>query len=148
MNPIEHSAGVIVFHFDGSEQPLVLLVQHADGHWGIPKGHVESNESLIQTARRELREETGMKNIDLLPEIAITESYSYERDGGQYDKQVVYFIALANTRALSERSAEFIREIPHILWVPFPEALTIIGHEESRDVLRQAQQYAEVQLQK
>ncbi|MDB5188110.1 MAG: hydrolase [Candidatus Kaiserbacteria bacterium] len=148
MDTIEHSAGVILFHFDGSENPLVLLVQHTDGHWGMPKGHVESNESLLQTAVRELREETGVDKIEMISGITLTESYSYEREGIQYDKQVVYFVAVANTRSLPERENVFKQEIPDVLWVPFQEALIILSHEESREVLRQAQQYAVDQLQK
>ena len=36
--------------------------QHKDdGYWTIPKGEVEEDEALLQTARREFREEVGLK---------------------------------------------------------------------------------------
>jgi len=38
----------------------VLLVQEAGGSWGPPKGHMEAGESQLDTALRELREETGI----------------------------------------------------------------------------------------
>ncbi len=32
-----------------------------NGHWGIPKGMVESNENILDAAIREFEEETGIK---------------------------------------------------------------------------------------
>ncbi len=45
----------------------VLLVQRKrwpyDGYWAIPGGFIEMNESLEQAARRELEEETGLRDV-------------------------------------------------------------------------------------
>lgn len=52
---LEKSCGMVVFKDD-----KVLLVHHTTGHWGIPKGHVEENETEEETAIREVLEETGI----------------------------------------------------------------------------------------
>ncbi|MDQ0272855.1 NUDIX hydrolase [Cytobacillus purgationiresistens] len=39
----------------------ILLQQREDGRWGIPGGLMELGESLEQTARREVKEETGLE---------------------------------------------------------------------------------------
>ncbi len=54
-----HSVGIILFHRFPRKIMYLLLKQH-QGHWGFPKGHIEKGERLIDTAVRELREETGI----------------------------------------------------------------------------------------
>ncbi|MDD2565890.1 MAG: NUDIX domain-containing protein, partial [Candidatus Gracilibacteria bacterium] len=53
----------------------ILEIQHNAGHWGLPKGHPEGNESNIETARRELTEETGINNIDIIDGVSFSQKY-------------------------------------------------------------------------
>ena len=58
------------------------------GAWGIPKGHVEENENVFDTAKREFFEETGIKpNGDFAPLGSVTQksgkivhAWAFERD--------------------------------------------------------------------
>ena len=43
-----------------NEQNQVLLQHRHDGGWGLPGGIMELGESLEETARREVKEETGL----------------------------------------------------------------------------------------
>ena len=52
---LEKSCGSIVIDND-----KVLLVKHNAGHWDFPKGHVEANETEVDTAIREVKEETNI----------------------------------------------------------------------------------------
>ena len=56
----EKSCGAIVFRkFHGNIE--LLLIKHANGgHWSFPKGHVEEGETEVETALREVHEETGL----------------------------------------------------------------------------------------
>lgn len=50
-------AGVII---NNIKDNTVLLIQSSGYKWGFPKGRQEKNETVIETALRELKEETGI----------------------------------------------------------------------------------------
>ncbi|MFC7394917.1 NUDIX hydrolase [Scopulibacillus cellulosilyticus] len=54
MDQIITAAGTVILNNDA----ILLVKEH--GKWGLPKGGQEPNESLINTAVRETREETGL----------------------------------------------------------------------------------------
>ena len=56
----EKSCGCIIIN-----KNKVLLIKQTKGHWGFPKGHVEKDETEIETAIREVKEETGLDIKDL-----------------------------------------------------------------------------------
>ena len=64
---MEKSCGIVLFYSDE-----FLIIQHSNesnelkGHWDFPKGHVEDNESELETAVRELQEETGIDDFKLI----------------------------------------------------------------------------------
>ena len=78
------SCGVLIVQ----GQPLArfLLMEHTD-RLDLPKGHVEPGETEIETALRELEEETGLSRdaIDLAPGFRFTTSYNVwpKKYGGQ-----------------------------------------------------------------
>ena len=126
----EKSCGAIVYrkHHGNTE---ILLIKHINsGHWSFPKGHVEANETEIETAIREIKEET---NIDVIVDPTFREivSYSPKKDT---QKDVVYFVAKA-------RSFEHIpqeEEIAEVKWVEIGHALTILTYENDRSIVNKA----------
>lgn len=60
----ETTSGGIVFRREAKTGAVqILLMQDAKNRWTIPKGHVEPGEEPKQTAEREIREETGLKEM-------------------------------------------------------------------------------------
>ncbi len=63
--PKETSAGAVIFRKEDN-QTLYLLLHYEAGHWDLPKGHIEANETEIETAKREVEEETGLQDIEII----------------------------------------------------------------------------------
>lgn len=86
----EKSCGVVVFKQEKGKD-YVLLVHHNLGHWGIPKGHVEDQETEEETAKREVLEETGI-NTSIIEGFRESIIYSPKEN---VLKEVVFFIGKA-----------------------------------------------------
>ena len=63
----EPTAGGVIFRRNRKNQDVeILLIQDAKNRWTIPKGHIEEGESAKDTAEREIKEETGLKELKIL----------------------------------------------------------------------------------
>lgn len=96
----DFSCGVIPYRLvDGQRQ--FLLVQHKAGHWAFPKGHPEVGETHLQTARRELAEETGLADVAIDQSRFFEETYLFtKRSGKQVRKRVVYYLGKVQAKAV------------------------------------------------
>jgi len=61
----EKSAGAVVFYLNKENLPVFLLLQNTlkKTYWEFPKGKIEENEDIEETVKREIEEETGLKNF-------------------------------------------------------------------------------------
>ena len=74
---LEKSCGAIVYrrHHGNLE---ILLIKHVNsGHWSFPKGHVEEGETEVETATREIKEETGIEVKEFTYLFSIPNIYRY-----------------------------------------------------------------------
>ena len=62
----EPTSGGIVFRRNVKNDIEILLIQDAKDRWTIPKGHIEKGETPKQTSEREVMEETGLANVEMM----------------------------------------------------------------------------------
>lgn len=63
----EPTAGGVIFRRNLKTKEIeILLIQDAKNRWTIPKGHIEEGETAKETAEREIREETGLKEMKVM----------------------------------------------------------------------------------
>jgi 8-oxo-dGTP pyrophosphatase MutT (NUDIX family) len=107
--PVEKSAGAIIFYIEDNREVKYLLLKHKAGSFDFAKGLVEKNEKLEQAALRECQEETGIKELELVPGFKETikfffkVKYDYQvkrglKAGQTVLKFVTYFLARSKTK--------------------------------------------------
>ena len=90
----EKSAGfILISENDDTSDPSVLLLHYLSGHWDFPKGNIEIDETEMQAATRELKEETGIEIFTLIPGFRHVLSYKYTKKSTLISKQVTLFLA-------------------------------------------------------
>jgi 8-oxo-dGTP pyrophosphatase MutT (NUDIX family) len=73
------SAGGVVLN----EKGLVLVVSQHGTSWSLPKGHIDPGEDSLTAARREIYEESGVKDLELVKELGSYGRYRIGQDGGE-----------------------------------------------------------------
>lgn len=134
----DFSCGVIPYQMvDGERQ--FLLIQHKAGHWSFPKGHPEKGESDLETARRELEEETGIARVELDEDHPFKEKYKFtKRSGKRVKKKVLYFVGEVGpgqTIRLQEA------EVSDYAWADAEQTLERMSFDEGRALMRDVLDY-------
>lgn len=116
------------------DETIVIVPAHKGGHrerLALPKGHLDGDETELEAAVREVREETGVEAepVGKLGEI----EYTYDRRGRPVHKRVGFYL-------LQYRSGELSHdhEIEAVRWMPLAEAVDALTHSGEREMARRA----------
>jgi 8-oxo-dGTP pyrophosphatase MutT (NUDIX family) len=122
----EPTAGGIVFRRNENREIEILLIQDAKDRWTIPKGHIEEGETAQVTAKREIGEEAGLKQVDMLGWLGKIH-FRYRR----LDKLVLMTTQIYLVRAKGDTNAIQKEEwMNGIKWFKFADALDAIEYED------------------
>ena len=143
--PKEKSAGAVIFRMENSK-PYYLLLRYHSGHWEFAKGHIEEGESNEETVRREIEEETGIKEVKIINGFKEYIKYffraSYGLEGEEKKKApwifklVVFY--LAQTR---EIEVKISKEHKDFIWLPFEGALKKLTYKNAKNILTKANNF-------
>jgi 8-oxo-dGTP pyrophosphatase MutT (NUDIX family) len=133
----DYSYGVIPVLMKNS-QPQVLLILHQKGHWAFPKGHAEAGETPIETAARELKEETGLDKVDILSKPVFTENYIFtDPDKKVINKQVTFFLGQVKNDQIKIQESE----VADYGWFNLTTAKEQMTFEQGKKIIDQLVEY-------
>ncbi|PIR72319.1 MAG: diadenosine tetraphosphate hydrolase [Candidatus Nealsonbacteria bacterium CG10_big_fil_rev_8_21_14_0_10_36_24] len=141
--PKETSAGAIIFRKEDSVI-YYLLLHYKSGHWDFPKGHIEEGEKEEDTVKREVAEETGIKNIKIIEgfkeriKYFFRENYNSKenKEKGRKEwifKTVTFYLAQTQTK---EVKISF--EHKGFKWLRYEEALKQLTFKNAKEILKKA----------
>lgn len=133
----EKSCGAVIFRDAGNLVEL-LVIKQVQGHWCFPKGHVEANETEIETAKREIWEETGLQ-VEIID--GFRHELSYSPSPG-IEKDVIYFLARETGGNPEVQEAEVSR----MEWVQMDRVIEKITYDNDKELAQKAIDYIQKTL--
>lgn len=119
------AAGAVLYRMEDGVPHCVVVHRSRYDDWSLPKGKVDSGESLPTTAVREIAEETGFESV--LESLIGTTAYPLKENTR---KEVTYWSA----RSLGGRF-EPNSEVDEIRWLPVEEAKALVSYALDRKIL-------------
>jgi 8-oxo-dGTP pyrophosphatase MutT (NUDIX family) len=131
----EKSCGIILFREENGER-LYLILKYPAGHLDLPKGHVEDQEDEHTTALRELEEETGISDAELIHGFREQISYEYKHKGHVSHKEVIFFLGKTKTNLV-----KISHEHLDYHWLPYDAAFNKTTFDNAKNLLRKAEEF-------
>ncbi len=145
----EKSVGAVVFRMENAKIKYLIL-HYRWGHWEFPRGHQEENETPIETALREIEEETGLIDIKIIPGFMESHWFWYIAKGKEREKRkekgrgrIVFkrvYLYLAETKN-SEINMFSNHEQTGYAWLEYQEAYDRITFKKAKDILKKVHDF-------
>lgn len=129
----EHSAGAVTYTYIKGVPHFLLIKNRNSVNWGFPKGHMENGETKIQTAKREVFEETGIK-IRLHDGFERSSTYTANHT---VKKLVSFFVGYSKSSHVKLQK----EELRAFTWLPYTEAKRALTFRNDKKVLAHARQF-------
>lgn len=123
------SAGGVVLN----TKRQVLVVNQRGNSWSLPKGHLDPGEQLLDAARREIHEEAGVADVELVHYLGSYERYRIGKAGGEdrtEAKELHFFLFTSNQQRLVPVDAE---HHPEARWVSPDQVAAMLTHPRDRE---------------
>ena len=123
------SAGGVVVNVDSGE---VLVVNQNHNSWSLPKGHIESNENPLEAAKREIFEESGISELNLIEELGKYKRFrigKYSKDDESEIKTILLYLFTTTQRHLNPTDPHH----PEAQWVSRFEVANLLTHKKDKE---------------
>ena len=122
-----HSVGAVVLN-----KGKVLVISQFGTSWSLPKGHVEEGEDFMATFKRELYEESGITEYNVIKPLGTYQRYKLNKDGGDdLNELKTIHMYLVTTEQLDTKPVD--KENPEMRWVEKDEVVDLLTHEKDKE---------------
>ncbi len=122
------SAGGIVLNEEG----LVLVVSQHGTSWSLPKGHIDPGEDKLTAARREIYEESGVKDVELVNDLGSYGRYRIGPNGGETKSEYkTIHMFLFRTKQKNLRPID--PHNPEARWIDKHKVAGMLTHPKDRE---------------
>jgi ADP-ribose pyrophosphatase YjhB (NUDIX family) len=125
---VSESAGGVVVDPAGR----VLVVNQNGNSWSLPKGHVDAGEGPVAAARREIYEESGVKDLRFVRRLGTYERPRIGRHGGS-DASRIKRITLFLFRTAQTRLRPRDARNPEARWVERSKVAGLLTHAKDKE---------------
>lgn len=144
MTKQEKSAGAVVYYYD--EKPYFLLLKNTlkTTYWEFPKGKIEENENIEETAKRETEEETCLKNLEVVPGFKHIIRWFFRFQNELIHKEAFYIlikIPKQDRDNVCIVPVEGHKEHQDFKWLDYEEAKNIIKIKSNKEMLEKAHNF-------
>ena len=130
-----HSAGGVVTNGDGQ----VLVVSQHGTSWSLPKGHIDPGEDALVAAKREIYEESGVRDLEFVRQLGTYERHKIGVDGGDDPSELKVI-----TMFLFRTSETLLRPVdpdnPEAKWVEKAKVAGLLTHQKDKEFFRGIEQ--------
>jgi 8-oxo-dGTP pyrophosphatase MutT (NUDIX family) len=151
--PFEKSAGAVLFRREKGKIKYLILLKaprkpNAPDYWGFPQGHIEKGETWQDALKREVREETGLKSVKIIPGFYAWVKYFYRAVGEEAKKRkkrkiglnvfkiVTYY--LVETKV---KNIKLSREHIDWKWLDYKKAHKLVTYKQAKKILEKASRF-------
>jgi 8-oxo-dGTP pyrophosphatase MutT (NUDIX family) len=124
------ACGGVLYRITGGLTEILLI--YRKGCWDLPKGHLDSGETLEGCAAREVSEEIGISTPMIVKGLLSTQ-HSYELDGQMISKITWWYAMVTHAVRFSPQQHEGIEKV---CWFPVDKAYKLVGYDNLRLVLK------------
>ena len=128
------AAGGVVIH----EGRMLLLDRPSRGEVRLPKGHIEADEEADEAALREVAEESGYCDLEIVADLG-NQVVEFDYEGAHYVRDEHYFLVALQSDARSQRGKKDAAQF-QVIWVPVEQAEQQLTYAAEQAVARKAVQ--------
>jgi ADP-ribose pyrophosphatase YjhB (NUDIX family) len=121
------AGGVVVNSTD-----KVLLVNQRGTSWSLPKGHIEGGEEILEAAKREIYEESGVTQLEFIRDLGKYQRYKIGKDGSE-DKSELKTIYMFLFKTLENNLQPIDKDNPEAKWVPKHQVADLLTHPKDKE---------------